>query len=185
MARNFLGNIKGPKGDKGDDGAIGPKGPKGDTGARGPKGDKGDKGDTGARGPQGKQGPAGQDAGKVIIEADTVVDEWGLHHYEKYQDGTGLAWGYYKLENIDIDFQVGDFHRTSSSYNIMPAPAIEFKTDSVVAHMFVDARTDIVNCIPMSGGRFGFYYSARLFIFNPAPQSGTVYVNYRYTGTVI
>src|SRR5699024_1118134 len=171
MARNFLGNIKGPQGDKGDDGA---------------RGTRGDKGDTGARSPQGKQGPAGQDAGKVIIEADTVVDEWGTHHYEKYDDGTGLAWGLYILEDRDIDFPVGGlYHRTSGDFNIMPAPAIEFESDSVGGNVFVDARTNIVNCIAMSGGKYGRYYSVRFMIFTAEPQSGRIYANYRYWGKVI
>lgn len=51
MAREFLGNIKGPKGDTGAKGA---------TGSRGPQGEQGPKGDTGSRGPQGPQGPQGQ-----------------------------------------------------------------------------------------------------------------------------
>lgn len=171
MARDFLGNIRGPQG------------PAGDDGSRGPQGNIGPQGE---QGPQGPAGTDGADGHPVLIEADTVTDQWGVHHYEKYQDGTGLAWGYYVLENIDIDFSVGGYyHRTQGSYNIMPNPAIEFETDSVVANMFVDARTDIVNCFVMSGGSFGDYYSCRLMIMNASPQSGTVYVNYRYTGTVI
>lgn len=47
MARNLLGNLKGPKGDKGEQGPQGPigdPGPQGDTGPRGLQGPKGDNG---------------------------------------------------------------------------------------------------------------------------------------------
>src|SRR5699024_7418726 len=79
----------------------------------------------------------------------------------------------------------GLYHRTSGDFNIIPAPAIEFESDSVVGNVFVDARTNIVNCIPMSGGKYGRYYSVRFMIFNAEPQSGTIYANSRYWGKVI
>lgn len=47
MARELLGNIKGPKGD------TGPKGDKGEQGLQGPKGEDGAKGDTGPKGSDG------------------------------------------------------------------------------------------------------------------------------------
>ena len=97
MARELLGNLKGPQGEQGEQGIQGIQGPKGDDGytpvkgidyfdgdqgEQGPKGDKGDTGDRGDQGIQGPIGPAGTyTAGSnitisndVISARDTVFD---------------------------------------------------------------------------------------------------------------
>lgn len=64
-ARDFRGDLRGPRGPQGETGATGPQGPQGDNGdtgapgAAGPQGQQGEKGDTGASGPQGEKGDTG------------------------------------------------------------------------------------------------------------------------------
>lgn len=61
MARELLGNLKGPKGDIG---------PQGETGSPGDKGVKGDTGAPGETGPKGDTGAPGKDGVTPTFELD-------------------------------------------------------------------------------------------------------------------
>ena len=154
MARDFLGNIKGPQGPKGD------------------KGNKGDKGDTGPQGPQGEP---------VIIDSGELIDDTGHHYYEKYSNGTAKAWGYHIFTGIDFDIVLGEFYRHRN--NIKVEALIEFDPENVSAQIYIDNRTDTVNAIAMAGSNNGIYDNIRTMVFNPAEQLDvTLYISYNYNG---
>lgn len=120
----------------------------------------------------------------LVEESDSVTDETGTHHYEKYSNGTAKAWG---TAIITTDFQIplGDFHRAEDSFSF--GNLIDFDSESVHVLAYVDDRTTDVNIQIMTASNTDNLYSDfRLLAVNPSAVSErTVYVNYHITGTAL
>lgn len=172
MARDFLGNIRGPQG------------PKGDDGARGPQGEQGPKGDTGDRGPQGEQGPQGPQGESEtpdIVDSGELIDDTGEHHYEVYQNGRAKSWGYYIIKGANfVGEMTSGFYRPMTNYNRYGM--IDFENDTVTSLFHIDGRTTLANVIMMSGAA-NHPFSFRLMLMDISPFEGIdVYVSYQFEG---
>lgn len=144
-------------------------------------GPQGSKGDDGARGPQ---GPQGESEPPYIVDSGEKIDDTGSHFYEIYSTGKGKAWGYHILNNVDFDVPLGDFHRYTGSFKI--DGLIHFEDDTASGQIFIDNRTNIVNCFAMTTVDNGAYDNIRLMVLNPSPQLGvTVYITYTHIGVPI
>lgn len=168
-----VGRIQGP---------MGPQGPQGPRGPEGPQGEQGERGPQGTQGPQGIRGPEGPAGEPRIIESDSISDATGNHFYEKYDNGKAKAWGNWIFEGVNFTTALGPFHRSALNYKI--DPMISFDPETASINVFVDNRTDTVNCIAMTGSNNGAFDNVRLLVLNPDPQEEvTVSVSYQIEGT--
>lgn len=179
MARDFLGNIRGPQG---------PQGLKGDDGARGPQGKQGPKGDDGDRGPkgeQGPQGPQGESETPYIVDSGQLIDDTGSHYYEIYKTGFAKAWGFHIKRNVEFNLQMNNgMYKADGDYHF--EGLLDFDWDTLSVHLYIDGRSRLNNLQLYSPYSRDLPFSAIIVLADTSPFEGRdVYVSYQYTGVPI